>query len=124
MVRQAAEQLVTDVDRTSRNETTRYDDGHPAAAAPAIGFALDGDVERAAMSLEVMAGGDGSGVIQDVKPVIQGIMSEATLEAFSANSILALDDAEGYPRNPRLPLLSYFSRDTLVEQFLGYVQTK
>jgi hypothetical protein len=124
VVRQAEEHPAMDDAHGSCSSSAPYYSLQPAAAGIAPGFTLDGDVEQAAMSLEVMAGGDGSGVIQDVKPIIQGLTSEATLEAFAARSILVLDDAEVFLGNPRLPLLSYFSRDTLVEQFLSYIQTK
>lgn len=82
------------------------------------------DIENAALSLEVMAGG-GGGLADDeepvdLKPFIPGL--NETKEQFSASSIVITDFDNGIEGNPRLPYLAYSSRANLVEQIIAYVQ--
>lgn len=127
VVHQAEEQLFADSQPRGRRTSLPCESTAPerASSLGAQSSTLDGlDIEQAAMSLEIMAGGDGTGAIQDVKPVFQDT-SDAALNTFAANSILALDSAEfGFEDNPRLPLLAYFNRATMVEQVIQYLNYK
>ena len=74
VVQQAEEQSCSSSQPTGRHTSLACD-----STAPERGYSLgaqssnlDGlDIEQAALSLEIMAGGDGTGAIQDVKPVFQ-----------------------------------------------------
>ena len=82
------------------------------------------DIETAALSLEVMAGGGGPLVDDeqpDLKPFIPGL--SASKEQFAATSIIIRDFDNGIEGNPRLSFLAYQGRQTVVEQVLAYLQS-
>jgi hypothetical protein len=99
-------------------------DGHsvfPRASGTAEG---QFDIENAALSLEVLAGGGGALTDEEqveLKPFIPG--ATASKEQFAATSIIIRDFTNGIEGNPRLPYLAYHNRQTMVEQVLAYLQS-
>ena len=80
------------------------------------------EAERAAMALEVLAGGDEVSTVLDVKP--RFLPDTRTHAEWAAESLIWRDFPEPYVYNPRLPLLVGISRATVVDTFLGYVRTR
>jgi hypothetical protein len=80
------------------------------------------EAERAAMALEVLAGGDEVSTVLDVKPRI--LPDTRPYAEWAAQSLIWRDFPEPYVRNPRMPLLVGISRAAVVDTFLGYVRSR